>query len=89
MAIIDQAVAQFQRRREEQEADPAIDELRRHFEALRAEVLQDGPLDAGEATRKLVNRLLHRPSVELRASAPERGLETALRRLFGLDDGDR
>jgi glutamyl-tRNA reductase len=88
MAIIDQAVAQFQRQREEQEAAPAISDLRRHFETLREEILRQDGLDAGEATRRLVNRLLHRPTMELKASAPERELEAALRRLFGLNDGD-
>ena len=43
-------------------------------------------IDAAEATRRLVNRLLHNPSLALKAAAPTKDLEAALRRLFGLND---
>jgi len=56
----------------------------------RAEVLAAGGLDAAEATRLLVNRLLHDPSEALRRLAAESGdpaaAEALLRRLFGMDD---
>jgi len=86
-AMIDQAVVQFQRQSEEQQAASIIGDLRRHFEEVRHEVLSEGAPDAAEATRRLVNRLLHLPSMQLKAAAPERELEVALRRLFGLSNG--
>ena len=65
-----------------------IADLHRHFEQHRAEVLAQPGIDAGEATRRLVNRLLHHPSVALKAAMPAKDLEAALRRLFGLNDKD-
>jgi glutamyl-tRNA reductase len=65
--------------------------LRAHFEATRAEVLAGGKLDAEEATRRLINRLLHEPSTVLRSAAGDERtreptwLESALRRLFRLE----
>ena len=87
-AIIDQSLAMFQRQRDQQEAGAAIGELRQHFEALRGEILRENNLDAGEATRRLINRLLHRPTMELKAATPGHDLEAALRRLFGLSNGE-
>ena len=67
------------------------------IEAARGEVLAVGGLDAAEATRRLINRLLHEPSESLRRLA-ENGdpadAEALLRRLFALDgeaagDGDK
>jgi glutamyl-tRNA reductase len=84
--IVDQSVASFRRQLTEQEAAPVIADLRRHFEQHRAEVLAQAGIDAGEATRRLVNRLLHSPSLALKAAAPTKELEAALRRLFGLND---
>jgi glutamyl-tRNA reductase len=84
--IVDQSVASFRRQLTEQEAAPVIADLRRHFEQHRAEVLAQAGIDAAEATRRLVNRLLHSPSLALKAAAPTKNLETAIRRLFGLND---
>jgi glutamyl-tRNA reductase len=84
--IIDQSVASFRRQLTEQEAAPVIADLHRHFEQRRAEVLAQPGIDATEATRRLVNRLLHNPSLALKAAAPGKELEAALRRLFGLND---
>ncbi|HEX6120816.1 MAG TPA: glutamyl-tRNA reductase [Dongiaceae bacterium] len=87
--IIDQSVASFRRQLTEQEAAPAIADLHRHFEQHRAEVLAQSGIDASEATRRLINRLLHHPSVALKAAVPGRDLEAALRRLFGLNEGEK
>jgi glutamyl-tRNA reductase len=84
--IVDQSVASFRRQLAEHGAAPVIAELHRHFEQHRAEVLAQPGIDAAEATRRLVNRLLHHPTVALKAAAPRKDLETALRRLFGLND---
>lgn len=95
--ILDEEVAAFLRGRAERAAVPALVALRRHFEALREQVLaQAGNNDAAEATRLLVNRLLHEPSEALRALAAEAGdedsrarAESLLRRLFRLNgEGD-
>ncbi len=87
--ILDDEIAAFQRRRAERGAGPAVTALRRRFEALRAEVLADSRLGADEATRLLLNRLLHDPSEVLRQAAAdahtETDLDAALRRLFRLD----
>jgi len=94
-AIVDQAVATFQRQRAERSAVPLVVALRRHFEHTRRDLLVHHPgLDAAEATRLLVNRLLHRPSEVLRqmaADPDDAGLaeraaaERLLRHLFGVD----
>jgi glutamyl-tRNA reductase len=71
--------------------------LRRRFEAEREAVLREAGGDAAEATRRLVNRLLHDPMVALRAlgaegdAAAREAAEGIVRRLFGIagaDDGD-
>lgn len=95
-AIVDQAVANFARERAERAAVPAVAALRAHFEQERRRVLAEhGGLDAGAATRLLINRLLHRPSEALRGMAadadgsalPEHAAaERLLFRLFRLDE---
>ncbi len=84
--IVEQSVASFRRQLAEQVAAPVIADLHRHFEQRRAEVLTQPGIDASEATRRLINRLLHQPSLALKAAAPNKDLEAALRRLFGLND---
>ncbi|MFI4987118.1 MAG: glutamyl-tRNA reductase [Alphaproteobacteria bacterium] len=92
--ILDDELARFLRARAEREAVPTLTALRRRLEVLRAEVLAEaGNADAAEATRRLVNRLLHDPSEALRAlaadetSAARRALaERLIRRLFRLSD---
>jgi glutamyl-tRNA reductase len=89
--ILDAELDAFQARQQEREAVPTLVALREHAEAVRAEVLADGKLDAEAATRKLLQRLLHTPTRTLRRAARESEadraeLEAALRRLFALDD---
>lgn len=91
-AIVAEEVEAYLRDQAARSAAPSLTALRRHFEAMREAVLRDQPeADAGQATRLLINRLLHRPSQRLR-SAAERGTaaeETrTLGTLFGLDDAD-
>jgi glutamyl-tRNA reductase len=94
--IVEDEVAQFQRGRAERTAVPALAAQRRHFEFERDRLLKEAPgVDAAEATRLLVNRLLHDPSEALRALAAEEGqyeratAEALLRRLFRLDHEER
>ncbi|HEU0071949.1 MAG TPA: glutamyl-tRNA reductase [Alphaproteobacteria bacterium] len=87
-AILREALAAFAVAGAAREAVPAIAGLRAHFEATRARLLAEQPhLTAEEATRLLVNRLLHAPSEALRALASEgQSFDALLNRLFGLDD---
>jgi glutamyl-tRNA reductase len=85
--ILDDELAAFLRSRAERDAVPAIVALRRHFERMREAVLEQPGLDAAEATRRLVNRLLHSPSEALRRAAADRrdnreALERSVERLF-------
>ncbi|MFQ6016941.1 MAG: glutamyl-tRNA reductase [Kiloniellaceae bacterium] len=94
--ILGEELAGFLRRRAERAAAPAVAALRRHFEAVREQVLAEGRMGAAAATRLLVNRLLHDPSEVLREAAAQPAernpaaraalAETALR-LFRLNDG--
>lgn len=95
--IVEDELAAFLRSQAERSATPSLVALRRHFEAVRREVLQGGELDAQAATRLLVNKLLHGPSEALRRSVAEdpalaAELEELIRRLFELPeaagDGD-
>jgi glutamyl-tRNA reductase len=96
-AIVEQELAAFGRMRAERDAVPAVVALRRHFEAVRAQVLRQADGDATRATELLVNRLLHDPSEMLRriASGEEAGVadsEVAARivaALFRLDGPPR
>ncbi len=90
--IVDQAAVAWRDGRATRGAVPAITALRRHFEAVRAEVLAGAKdADAAEATRLLIGRLLHRPTETLRRAAARAPAgeaaqtEPLLRRLFGLD----
>jgi glutamyl-tRNA reductase len=84
--IVDEAVAAFARDSEARSIAPAVAALRAHFDAERDRLLAEQPgLDAAEATRRLINRLLHRPLTALRDAAPDPGLEQAAINLFGLD----
>lgn len=85
-ALIDQELAQYRRAREERGAVDTVSTLRAHFEAERVALLAENPqMDAGELTRRLVARLLHRPTVALKQNQPDTSLDAATRRLFGLD----
>jgi len=92
--IVDEAVAAWHRSRAERDAVPTLVALRDRFDAIRDEVLAADPkADANEATRRLVNRLLHAPSTALRDVAASAGedVDEAVRvinRLFGLGGED-
>ena len=92
--IIDADVAAFLRGRDGRVADPSVMQLRDRFESHRQTVLREKPdANATEATRLLVNRLLHDPSDELRRLAQQSRRDSGqahrlLRRLFRLGDDD-
>ena len=97
--IVDECVALWSDDRAARAAVPLLTALRGHFEAARHEVLaRAGEADAAEATRLLVNRLLHEPYAGLRAAASS-GMDPAalaalVKRLYPLgaaeadDDGE-
>ncbi len=93
-SIADEALAAWQHGRTERAAAPTVSALRRRFEAVRGDVLSTAAgADAAEATRLLINRLLHDPSEALRGSAAGapadhdvEAMERIVRRLFRLDD---
>ena len=90
--LIDAEVSNYIRSRAGREAAPTIAAIRRHFDAVRDEVLGEAPgANAEDATRRLVNRLLHRPSRgldELARSGTSSEAERLLRRLFGFAGDD-
>jgi glutamyl-tRNA reductase len=98
-AIVDSETAAFAVAQTGREAVPAVVALRRHFEALRDQVVADNPgAAAADVARLLVNRLLHAPSAALRDLATDAAvdaggelmaIERLLSRLFGLDVSDR
>lgn len=84
--ILAEELAQFERGRDARGIGDSLAGLRDHFEAERLALLAENPgMDAAELSRRLVNRLLHRPLSALRNDAKDSGLEHAMRRLFGLD----
>ncbi len=97
--IVDEEVARFRRSQATRLAVPAVQALRRHFEAIRADVLAESAgSDAAAVTRLLINRLLHAPSAALRELAGKAtvdepadlvAIERSLVRLFGLADAAR
>jgi glutamyl-tRNA reductase len=88
--LVEAAVADYIRDRSERSAVPTLTLLRERFEAARMAVLAEAGDDAEKATRLLVNRLLHHPTLALRrlvATAPDSAgsrqqLEALLRQLF-------
>jgi glutamyl-tRNA reductase len=85
-AVIDTELAQFQRAQEERGAADTVAALRAHFDAERLALLAENPqMDGPELTRRLIGRLLHRPSTALKQEQPDTSLDAAARRLFGLD----
>jgi glutamyl-tRNA reductase len=88
--ILRESVAAFARDVAVRDAVPALTVLRGAFETARASLLAEQPgLSADEATRLLINRLLHRPSKVLRDAAiagqDRAALERLLMVLFELD----
>ncbi len=93
-AIVEEELERQRRASAARAVIPAMLALRRHFEQARAEVLaRAGGLDAGHATRLLINRLLHEPSTALKALSAEpahtqeerRRIERTLLKLFGIE----
>lgn len=71
-AILREEVAAFRKRGAAREAVPGLVALRRRFEEEREAVLAAHPrADAAEATRLLLQRLLHAPSTAMRRIAEE------------------
>lgn len=97
--MVTEAVAAFRRSRAEQESVPSLVAMRRHFDEMRRHVLSEhAGADANEATRLLVNHLLHQPSEMLRRiagdgeSADIKDMITVnrvLTRLFGFNTDQR
>ena len=89
-ALVDEELGRFRHDRDQRRATPAVAALRARFEAMRLELLTElGTTDANEATRRLMQRLLHDPSEALRelaASDPEAAerAEAVLASLFHL-----
>ena len=92
--IISQEVADFVKDKNERVAVPVLVQLRQMFEDNRDTVLAEAGGDAEKATRLLINRLLHTPSLMLRGAASENGsdetpdwdtVEAVLRQVFDLD----
>ncbi|WP_120495357.1 glutamyl-tRNA reductase [Kiloniella sp. EL199] len=80
----------FIRAKAERQAAPAIAVIRKHFETLRSQVLEETKEDADVTTRLLINRLLHNPQVVLKEIAREDPtghvqLEQLLYRFFGIE----
>ncbi|WP_259781172.1 glutamyl-tRNA reductase [Aestuariispira ectoiniformans] len=94
--IVRETVAEYRHAQAEKEGVPALVGLRALFNQTRDGVLADHPnADASEATRLLVNRLLHRPSEALRGMAGEGDaadfrdtitVNRILERMFGISD---
>jgi len=75
-AIIEQELARFLDDLVARDAGPLIREMRDAVDAERRQILREKPAaSAEEATRLLVNRLLHGPSETLRGLAAKEGLD--------------
>jgi glutamyl-tRNA reductase len=91
--IVADAVAAFMASRAQRAAVPALTQFRSWAEEVRAQALAEAGGDAEKATRLLLGRLLHDPTVALRHAAESGGtdliqLEQALRRLFTLQTNE-
>ena len=98
-AIVEEEVAEFERRFRELEIEPVVSELRRRAESIRERELERALGDLGEVdprvaermehlSRTLVKKLLHDPTVRLRerASAGDAGeVADTVRDLFGIE----
>ncbi|MGE5506245.1 MAG: glutamyl-tRNA reductase [Actinomycetota bacterium] len=88
--IVEAEVAAYLKGHAARAAVPAIVALRHHFDHMREAVLAEAGSDAAEATRLLVNRLLHSPSEVMKDIAAEgaewQAMEKTLRRLFRLEE---
>ena len=89
--IINDEVGRFYKARDGREASAIVSALRRHFEKIRESVIAENIIPSEEATRLLVNRLLHSPSGRLRKIAEDDiedllRYEETVRYLFSLND---
>ncbi|CAA7616948.1 glutamyl-tRNA reductase [Magnetospirillum sp. UT-4] len=88
-AIVEDEVAQFLKGRAARAAVPAVVALRARFDETREAVLKEAGGDAAEATRLLVNRLLHAPTEAMKDVAAEgaewQAMERTLKKLFRLE----
>ncbi|MEW5726558.1 MAG: glutamyl-tRNA reductase [Pseudomonadota bacterium] len=88
-AILEDELAGFLKGRAARAAVPAIVALRQRFDEARELVLAEAGADAAEATRLLVNRLLHAPQEVMKDIAAEgaewQAMERTLRKLFRLE----
>jgi glutamyl-tRNA reductase len=75
--IVGEEVALFYKDKNERLAVPILVQLREMFEDSRVAVLDEAGGDAEKATRLLINRLLHTPSLMLKGAASEDGKEEA------------
>jgi glutamyl-tRNA reductase len=96
-ALLDRELRVFEEQARESAARPVLAELRRMAEAIRRSELERalsaGGLDAAaldRVTRRIVDRLLHGPSMALRRDGADAGSERAreVRRIFGLEEAD-
>lgn len=91
-AVLSEEMAGWRRRNAERSGAPSIVALRQHFDSVRREVMAElgrggSAIDADRATSLLVARLLHTPTVALRASMHRdtgQNLSQAVATLFGL-----
>ena len=83
-AIVEEELQSFVAWSDSREQVALLNRMRHHFEEARLDVLSRGELTADEATRLLVNKLLHHPLTQLKA-APSRELPDAAIKLFGLE----
>jgi glutamyl-tRNA reductase len=88
-AMLEDEVGGFLRGRAARVAVPAIISLRQRCDEIRDGVLAENPANADDATRLLLNRLLHAPTEVMKsvaADGPEwQAMEKTLRKLFRLD----
>jgi glutamyl-tRNA reductase len=91
--IVDEEVSRFILDQAGRDADPLVTGLRRHFEAVREQVLAEAGDNSARATQLLINRLLHEPSLALRQMAEKGGAsieeaQTLLAQLFDVTAAD-
>ncbi|UUX51424.1 glutamyl-tRNA reductase [Nisaea acidiphila] len=89
--MVEKAVARFLSDQSGRTAAPAIVRLRNHLEAMRTNLHEEQPnLSAEQATRLLLNRIMHGPSEHLRRLAASETLDdrtiSTLVELFGLEE---
>jgi len=89
-AMVEQALAEFDRGLAARDAGPEIARLRRHVEAQIEAAVGGGP-EAAETARRIAGRLLHAPSEALRRRAEAGRLDDETRdliaELFGFEPG--